>query len=64
MKDFEVIPIEERQDKECYFCGSDKSVCYTAVTYDRELNNGELTRVYCCQKCLFEELDRRVKNKM
>ena len=43
-----LIPIEQRKNKICHFCGTDKSVKYTINNIDNE----NKIEVCCCNKCV------------
>lgn len=45
-----IIPKEKRENKRCYFCGTDLSVKYIVEVFDPVLAN-EPSKVCACNKC-------------
>lgn len=46
----QLIPIDKREGKRCYFCGTSLSVKYTMEINDPVISN-KPSKVYCCNKC-------------
>lgn len=51
MKILGMIPIEKRENKRCYFCGTNLSVKYITEVFDPILAD-EPSRVCVCNKCI------------
>lgn len=45
-----LIPIDDRVNKHCYFCGTDRSVKYVVKVSDPVLSE-KPTNVYYCNRC-------------
>ena len=45
-----LIPYWQDLKLKCYFCGTDKSVKYSVMEYDRFVED-EPFEVFCCNKC-------------
>ena len=45
-----LIPMDDRVNKRCYFCGTYRSVKYVVKVNDPVLSE-KPTNVYCCNRC-------------
>lgn len=54
MKILDIIPMEKRENKRCYFCGTSLSVKYITEIFDPVLAD-KPSKVCVCNKCITKE---------